>query len=422
MSIDLTRLLSVVRDRKVLDMQLHGVDLDGMDLGTAELLGLVRAHGPLTRAEVSERTGWARMTVNGRIDRLVEVGLLQADGLASTSRGRPAARFRFNPDRGLLLIADIGASGMRLAVCDLAGTVRRRADEDIDIAAGPDEVLSEVERRFDELLADETGDGSVWGVGISLPGPVEFATGTVVEPPIMTGWNGTRVPDRLADHFRATVFVDNDVNAMALGEQRTCYPGVGDLLFVKTGTGVGAGIIANGNVLRGAQGAAGDIGHTWADVDDAGERRPLCRCGKQGCVEAYASGWAIVRDLAAAGQPIETVDQVVERVAFGDPLATSLLRDAGRVIGSSLAHVVSLLNPSVIVVGGQLAAAGEHLLSGIRERVYARSLPLATRDLQIVRSRLDGDAGVTGLARGLADAVLSPANLTGVTAARTGRV
>jgi predicted NBD/HSP70 family sugar kinase len=115
----------------------------------------------------------------------------------------------------------------------------------------------------------------------------------------------------------------------------------------------------------------------------------------------------MMRDLADNGDPVATVDELMERVTFGDPLAIGMVRDAGRVIGSALAHVVSLLNPSVVVVGGQLAAAGEHLLAGMRERVYARSLPLATRDLQITRSQLDGDAGVTGLAHGLADAVLS---------------
>jgi predicted NBD/HSP70 family sugar kinase len=387
-------------------------DAADLDLGTAELLALYRATGPLTRAEVSARTGWARMTVNSRLDRLVELGLLEAHGQTTAGRGRPANRFRFHAGRGALLVADIGASGMRLALCDLGGAVLRRVDAAIDIADGPDAVLGEVERQFDRMVADEGVAGGVWGVGTSLPGPVEYATGTVVEPPIMTGWNGTCVPDRLGRRYGAPVLVENDVNAMARGEQAGCYPDVADLLFVKAGTGIGAGVIANGAVLRGAQGAAGDIGHTWADTEGAGAR-PLCRCGKQGCVEAYASGWAIVRDLAAAGRPVTSVDQVVELVLHGDPVATSLVRDAGRVIGAGLAHVVSLLNPSVIVVGGQLAGADEHLLAGIRERIYARSLPLATRDLRITRSRLDGDAGVLGLAHGLADTVLSPPLLAG---------
>jgi predicted NBD/HSP70 family sugar kinase len=383
-----------------------------IDAGTAGLLALYRTVGPLTRSEVSERTGWARMTVNTRLDRLVELGLLTPHGQTTASRGRPATRFRFHTGRGALLVADIGASAMRLALCDLGGNVRRRVDAVVDIADGPDLVLGEVERHFDRMLEEEGAADAVWGVGVSVPGPVEYATGTVVDPPIMTGWNGTRVPDRLGPRFDAPVVVEKDVNAMARGEQVTCYPEVADLLFVKIGTGVGTGVIAHGAVLRGAQGAAGDIGHTWADAEDA-RPRLLCRCGKQGCVESYASGWAIVRDLAAAGHPVSSVDQVVELVLHGDPVATSLVRDAGLVIGASLAHVVSLLNPSVIVVGGQLAAADEHLLAGIRERIYARSLPLATRNLRIARSQLDGDAGVLGLAHGLADTVLSPPVLTG---------
>lgn len=377
--------------------------------GLIELLQLFRHSPGLTRAEVAERTGWARMTVNNRLDELVDRGLLHADGATPSRRGRPASRFRFAPDRGLLLVADIGASGMRLAVCDLGGAVLHRVDLEIDVRDGPDPVLSLVEETLGKLLAAHGAGREVWGVGVSLPGPVEFATGRVVSPPIMTGWDGAPVSTRLRERFGAEVFVDNDVNAMALGEQRRYYPEVANLLFLKVGTGVGSGIVANGHVLRGAQGAAGDIGHTWADSTDGRTARPVCQCGKIGCVEAYAGGWAILRDLAASGRRLARVDELVEAIGFGDPAVIRLVREAGRVLGAGLAHAVSLLNPSVLVVGGQLAKADEHLLAGIRELIYARSLPLATRDLRIVRSRLGDDAGVIGLAHGLADAVLGSA-------------
>lgn len=378
--------------------------------GAVELLQLFRT-AALTRAEVAERTGWARMTVNHRLDQLVEWGLLEPHGAVQSGRGRPASRFRFAPARGVLLVADIGASGMRLALCDLAGAVRHRVDAEIDVRDGPGPVLTLAEDTLAKLLAEHGGGREVWGVGVSLPGPIEFATGRVVNPPIMTGWDGVVVPDRLRRRFGATVFVDNDVNAMALGEQRTCYPEVADLLFLKVGTGVGSGLVANGNVLRGAQGAAGDIGHTWADELGTRPDRPVCQCGKVGCVEAYAGGWAILRDLAAAGRRMARVDDVVEAVGYGDSTAIMLVRAAGRVLGAGLAHAVSLFNPSVLVIGGQLARADEHLLAGVRELIYARSLPLATRELRIVRSRLGGDAGVIGLAHGLADAVLSSPTL-----------
>ena len=382
--------------------------------GAAAMLQVFRSGEPLTRSEVGERTGWARVTVNARIDALVETGLLVEAGLVNGSRGRPATTFRFDPTRGQLLVADIGASGMRLAVCDLVGTVLARAHTPVSIGDGPAPVLG---LALDGLvrLRRDLPRTPVWGFGISLPGPIEAVTGRVVSPPIMTGWDGVVVPELVRRRFDVPVLVENDVNAMAAGERATVHPAVDDLLFLKVGTGVGAGVISNGRVVRGAQGSAGDIGHTWADGDADGSAgatarqggRPLCRCGKVNCVEAYASGWALVEQLSRTDAPVAGVDELIAAVAAGQWQAVAAVREAGRVLGAAVAHAVSMLNPSVVVVGGQLAQAGEHLLSGIRERVAQRSLPLATRDLQIVRSELDGDAGVIGLARGVAERVLA---------------
>lgn len=354
----------------------------------------------MSRAEIGERTGWARATVNQRLDRAVDADLLVPADTASSGRGRPATRFARNADRAHLLLADIGASGMRLAVSDLAGAVQRRVDQSITISDGPDVVLAQVEAGLDSLRDPGT---PLWGVGISVPGPVEYATGTVVSPPIMTGWDGTCIPERLTAHFGPLVFVDNDVNAMVIGERAVRYPAVDDLLFIKVGTGVGAGIIATGRTLRGAQGMAGDLGHIRADMPHANQDAPLCRCGKLGCVEAYCGGWAILRDLAATGRDVRTVDDVVLAVRKGDPVAIRLVREAGRVLGASVADAVGLLNPAAIVMGGQLAATGEHLLSGIREQIYSRSLPLTVRDLTISASDLTGDSGVIGLAHSVLD-------------------
>jgi predicted NBD/HSP70 family sugar kinase len=231
----------------------------------------------------------------------------------------------------------------------------------------------------------------------------------------MTGWDGVVVPDLVRRRFDVPVLVENDVNAMAAGERAIVHPDVDDLLFLKVGTGVGSGVVSNGRVVRGAQGSAGDIGHTWADGDADGSAgatarqggRPLCRCGKVNCIEAYASGWALVEQLSRTDSPVADVDGLITAVAAGQWQAVAAVREAGRVLGAGVAHAVSMLNPSVLVVGGQLAQAGEHLLSGIRERVAQRSLPLATRDLRIVVSELSGDAGVIGLARGVAERVLA---------------
>jgi predicted NBD/HSP70 family sugar kinase len=379
----------------------------GLDEGARSLLALIRRHAPLTRTQMNELTGWARVTVTSRLEQLLEGGFVVGDGVVAGARGRPAIRYRLDATRAILLVADIGASGMKLARVDLDGEIEETDDRRVEIGDGPDRVLGIARSAFTKLV-DSAQGRPIWGVGMSLPGPVEFGAGVVVKPPIMTGWEGFPVRDVVSSWFAAPVLVDNDVNAMAVGEQSALLQGTSDLLVVKIGTGVGCGIITDGHVVRGAQGAAGDIGHTWADTGDIRRDPPACRCGKRGCVEAYAGGWALARDLSAQFGRTITVDSVVELLRAGDPTAVRLVRDGGRILGASLATAVSLLNPSAVVLGGQVAAAaGEHLLAGLRERIYARSLPLATRDLSIQLSSLWPEAGIKGLATGVADMILA---------------
>ena len=380
----------------------------GLDGGALHLLDLVRRHGALTRAQMNEQTGWARMTVTGRLDQLLASGMLVPDDPEPIGRGRPVTRFRIAAERAALIVADVGALGARLTRCDLVGTVEDTRDRECSIGNGPDVVLPLVREAMEELAAD-LGDRPVWGVGISLPGPVEFRTGRVVNPPIMTGWDGVNVRELVEEWFGTPVLVDNDVNAMAVGERALSYPHATDLFVLKVGTGIGAGIISDGHVLRGVAGAAGDIGHTWADAAGIRTDVPECRCGKRGCVEAYCGGWAIARDAGLElGRDLD-VDDVVALLGASDPVTVRLVRDAGRILGASVATAVSLLNPSAVVLGGQVAAAArEHLSSGLRERIYARSLPLAIRDLTIDVSTVWPDAGVQGLARGVADLVFAP--------------
>jgi predicted NBD/HSP70 family sugar kinase len=261
---------------------------------------------------------------------------------------------------------------------------------------------------FAQLLAAAgRAAAQVYGVGVDVPGPVDFDSGQVVSPPIMSGWDRFDIPGWFAAHYDCPVLVDKDVNAMAFGEQRSAHPQVRQLLMVKAGTGIGAGLILGGEVYRGADGAAGDIGHIQVPVEDA-DAEPICRCGNTGCVEAYAGGWALVRDLRAAGHDVATVDDAVTLIRTGDVAAVRLARRAGRIIGRAIADSVSLVNPRVIVIGGQLARIEEQLFAGIRELVYRRSLPLATRNLQIVASTLDTRAGLVGLALLLADGIFAP--------------
>jgi predicted NBD/HSP70 family sugar kinase len=366
-------------------------------------------------------TGLSRSTVNQRLDALLAAALVVPSGEGSSTGGRPASRFAFNGDRGVLLVADIGATGMRVALCDLRGEVHDSLDRKIDVAGGPHPVLAAADELFGRLLtAAGRKAADVYGVGIDVPGPVDFDSGQVVSPPIMSGWDRFDIPGWFAGRYDCPVLVDKDVNAMAFGEHRKVYPEVRQMLMLKVGTGVGAGLIIGGDVYRGADGAAGDIGHIQLTVDDqisaAGTGEPLCRCGNTGCVEAYAGGWALVRDLKAAGHAVETVDDAVALIRTGDVAAVRLARRAGRIIGHAVADSVSLLNPSVVVIGGQLAQIEEQLFAGIREMVYRRSLPLATRRLNIVTTALGDRSGLVGLALLLADGIFAAGRIEALVA------
>ncbi|CCH77359.1 ROK family protein (fragment) [Nostocoides japonicum T1-X7] len=374
------------------------------------VLDLIRRSGGLTRADIVERTGLSRATVAARLDTLVTAGLLVA-GSTTAARGRPPSQFHLREDRGVLLIADAGATSVRAAVTDLVGRVRTDTRAPLDVTLGPQEWLTTVDRLFVELLAEVRASAAdVLGIGIALPGPVDFSTGTVVSPPIMTGWDGYPIPTWFAGRYDCPVLVDNDANAMTVGEHTTAHPTASSMLMLKIATGIGAGIVADGHIYRGADGAAGDLGHL--QIERAGEDEPpVCRCGNLGCIEAYAGGWALARDLREGGRQATTTLDVIGLVSAGDPLATSLVRRAGRTIGVGIADAVSLLNPAVVVIGGELAAAAGHLMAGIRESVYRRSLPLATRRLEIVPATLGSMAGVVGLATILTDHIFDPGRI-----------
>jgi predicted NBD/HSP70 family sugar kinase len=368
-------------------------DTGGPVPGAGSLLHLLRDGTPRTRSELATVTGAARSTVTQRIDALLASGLIAPTGEAASTGGRPPTTFAFKADARVTLAADLGATHARLAVTDLAGIVLEHTRADLDIATGPEPVLDWVIDHGKALL-QRTGrrPADLLGVGIGVPGPVEHSTGRAVNPPIMPGWDGFDVPGYVERRLGGPVLVDNDVNIMALGEHFTHWHEADHLLFVKAATGIGCGIISDRRVFRGAQGAAGDMGH----INVAGDQGPVCRCGNTGCLEAVASGAAIAARLSEQGIPARHATDVVELARAGSVPALQLIRQAGRDIGEVLAAAVNLLNPAVIVIGGSLAMAGDHLLAGVREVIYQRSLPLATQHLRIVASRTGEGAGAVG--------------------------
>jgi predicted NBD/HSP70 family sugar kinase len=385
--------------------------------GPGTMLQLIRGGEGATRADLAELTGLARSTIAQRLEQLLAQDLLRQAGESESTGGRPPMLFAFNEDAGVVLAADLGATHSRLALTNLGGRVLAEERGDIAIAAGPAEVLDWVDERFHALLRKAgRDDGEVHGIGIGVPGPVEHATGRPRNPPIMPGWDGYPVPERFADRYQVPVLVDNDVNIMALGEHWTHWPDTDHLLFIKVGTGIGCGIVVDGRIHRGADGAAGDIGHIRvAAGDDADE--VVCSCGNVGCLEALAGGGAMAARLRADGLDAPNSRAVVELARAGEAAAVQLVRESGRLIGEVLAAAVNLYNPSAIVIGGDVSQAHEQLLAGVREVVYQRSLPLATRHLRVVRSQLEDRAGVIGAAVMAIEHVLSPAAIDAAIAA-----
>lgn len=374
--------------------------------GAGEMFQLLRDGVPRTRSDLVTVTGHARSTIAARIDALTEVGLVHSVGEASSTGGRRPATFAFNPSSRVVLGVDLGASHARLAVTDLAGVILASHDEPLAIEAGPQPILDRVIELGQDLLERAGRTRSELGaIGIGLPGPVEYSTGRPISPPIMPGWDGYDVPAHLRTQFQVPVLADNDVNLMAVGESRTAWPDYENMIFLKVATGIGSGIILDGKLRRGAQGAAGDIGH----VAVAGHSDAVCQCGNLGCLEAVASGAALARKLTALGIDVKDTLEVVAAVRAGGTEARGAVREAGCDIGNVLAACVAMMNPSLIVVGGALAAVGEQLMAGIREVLYQRSLPLATQHLRIVTSATKERAGVLGGAFLAIDEVLSPA-------------
>ena len=364
-----------------------------------ELFSLIRDGRALTRSELGRITGLSRTAVAARLMALLECGLVVEgvdDDRAPTTAGRPPVHLRFNRDGGVVLAGAMGRSRTQLGVCDLDGGVLAELDLDQEVGPGPDDLMPRVVEGFRALLSGVgRAPEEVRAVGLSIPGTVDFARGASLDSPIMAGWDGVA----LAPYLRGLtgdvpVYVDNDVKVMALSERRGHLERHRDLLFVKASTGVGVGIVAEGRMLRGAWGAAGELGHTKT----AAAQGLPCRCGDTGCVETVAAGWALVQNAREQGLDVGHVRDLVDLAVGGDPDARHAVREAGRRIGDALATVVNLLNPEVVVVGGDLARAYDTFVAGLRERVYSGASALATRDLSIVPVTHGERSGVVGCA------------------------
>jgi predicted NBD/HSP70 family sugar kinase len=389
----------------------------------AAVLAAIRAHGELTQPMLTQLAGLKRSVVAARIAELEAAGLVGYAGFAPSTGGRSPRRVRLRAEAGLVLGVGIGASGLQVGLADLAGRIVAKAEDDISVADGPEMVLGRAEHLVDDIFRRPEARGRVWGIGVGVPGPVEFSSGLPVSPPIMPGWDLYPIRERFARRWDAPTWVDNDVNLLALAELRTNRAAAEeqDVLYIKIGTGIGAGLVSGGRLHRGKNGCAGDIGH----VAVAEAENVICRCGNVGCLEAVAGGAALAREgrrLAEAGDSTllartlaetgtVTAADLTAAAHRGDAAARALLAHAGRLVGTTTATLVSFYNPGLVVLGGGVVRAGDYVLAAIRESVYRRSLPLATRTLRIEPSSLGGTGELVGAVHLALDELFEPGRL-----------
>jgi len=378
-------------------------ELSGSDL---TVLDSVFWCGGLSRDAVASRIAFSKTRANATVAGLLDQGLLEEAGLQSSSGGRRPETLRLHHGLGVLLGADLGATGLEVAVLTPDLQVLASHREAADVRRGPGLVLSRVRALMAQLLA-QCGKTArdVVAIGIGVPGPVDFETGQLVNPPLMPEWDSFSIRDDLRADYSAPVFVDNDVNLMALGELWRLQRGLQNFLVIKIGTGIGCGIVCHGEVYRGANGSAGDVGHICVDPHG-----PRCHCGNLGCVESMAGGPAIAAqaiEAARAGESPMLAAVLAERGTItpfdvgqasraGDAASNAIVQRAGALIGQMLASIVNFFNPSHVFIGGGITRIGPLFLASLRQSVYHRSLALSTRHLEIQYTPLGEQAGVIG--------------------------
>jgi glucokinase-like ROK family protein len=363
------------------------------------ILDLIRfTPGGISRVEIAHLLDLSRAAVTAIVNDLLATGIIREAERRTVRNGRPPVVLEVNPARGYVIGIDFGATHLNLLLADISARILEEIEIDIDIQDGPEKCLAEANSCVRELLTRthlELKD--ILTIGIGVPGPIVSEAGMVVAPPIMPGWDGYPIRDTLQKLWGCPVSVNNDAELGVLGEWAAgAGRGERNLVYIKVGTGIGAGLLMDGQIYRGATGSAGEIGHLTID-----ENGPVCACGNQGCLEAVAGGRAIAlqaRQAVQQGQrtqlasflPVDniTARDVAAAARRGDLLSQQILSTAGLHIGLAIAGLVNMFNPGMVIIGGGVAQTGDLLLEPMRQTVQRRSLPAAARVVRITTAIL----------------------------------
>jgi predicted NBD/HSP70 family sugar kinase/DNA-binding transcriptional ArsR family regulator len=382
-------------------------------LNRLRVIRALREEGQISRAEIARRTGLSRSTVSSLVADLQADGLVverPEPGLAHGAQGgRPPILLSFDASAGAAVGIDFGHSHLRVAVSDLASTILAERTQPLDTDHDAQEGLDAAAELVETTLAEAGVDRSaVIGAGMGLPGPIESGEGVVGTSAILPGWIGMTAESEMRRRLDIPVMVDNDANLGALAEAAFgAGRDAGDLVYLKVSSGIGAGLILNGRLYRGAGGLAGELGHVLVEPNGV-----VCRCGNRGCLETVAGTGALIDRLRPSHGENLTVEAMLEAARTGDAACRRVIHDAGRALGQVVATLMNVLNPELFVVGGHLGRAGDELLAGIRESVARAALPETARRAEVVAGVLGDRAHVLGalaLVVSEADRILVPA-------------
>lgn len=374
------------------------------ELNKNRVLNVIRKGQLVSRADIAKQTRLSRSTVSVIVDQLLRTDLIHERGAGISCGGRRPILLEFNPRAGFVVGLDVGATHLMAMVADLEAAPLVIIEEPFAIAIGPEQGLAKavhmIEAALDQIAIPRD---HVFGVGVGVPGPVDYTAGSVVSPPIMPGWDRVPIRDRLQQALKLPVYLDNDANLGALGEYTFgAGQGVANLAYIKAATGVGCGLIVEGHIYHGQRGYAGEIGHLTID-----ENGPPCRCGSFGCLESMASAEAVVRRAEAAiqaGQKTSlsacrgqlTLASIARAAQAGDGLSRQLFEEAGRHIGVALAGLINLLNPGLVIIGVGVDEARDLLLDPVQRTVAARTMNGAAADARIMPGQLGRQAVAIG--------------------------
>ncbi len=375
------------------------------DLAIHTIVELIWKKGPISRAELSRESGFSRSTITLNVDRLLSLGILKEEPRIQNGGIGKRKSLTIARDQGVVIGVEMGASSCDIGICDITAEILEIRSFPVDFSVGPELILEKMMHMIDELML--TRD-RILGIGVGLPSPVDFDGGYAVYPAFMPGWHLFPIKELLQKRYDCPVFVDNEANTMGLGE--SCLSEEfrdKNILFVKAGTAIGAGIIIHGDIYRGNSGLGGNIGHI--QIEGSTEQ---CRCGKLGCLEAVAGGEAIARKAIEAAmnnkktlltemyrknKSLTAVD-VKQAAAEGDQEALRIIKDAAQTLGNTIGKLVIFFDPKAVIIGGGLTGFGPQYIAYIRESIIHQCTPWVKSDFVVKESHYGSSIGIIGSA------------------------